>query len=587
MTFNQTIYKTSLLLLFIYAVCRALFVTPLFDEAATFVNYIVSGNGWNPDIYADANNHLLISIFGNFCLEFGLDHPIFMRLPSLIGFLLYGFALHQLFVNQLKVPFAKLIVVCTYAIPWILEYGALARGYGFAIGCYFMMIVVLIEIIKQSSVKLFLLFFALAWLTILSSFTFTVPVFLLLGISFVYILSTFKQQTKKRLILYFAIGCIFLVAYYPLFTRALVLKENGSLWWGSSVGLWEVTGQSISKIVLFSTHWMVRILLNIITITSFILWVRRLVQTNPKIWFKNPFLWIIAYTYGLLLSLIVLAKIFDMNYPMDRVGMYLVPLYIILFIFICKEIRILKWGILLLLFFPFTLFQNVSFKYTIFSPEDILTEETFKKLEEISKEGNQIAAEWMLYINHQYRSRFTDHKNIIPLANTKNQSDYFINYASNPKDTIEDYELVFLEQKTLVGIYKKKHLKPKKVVKTIEVNPIEFNDEAYFFYNSDSTINEWLNKPFAIKLDGEFEMTEPVKTLKIHANATNELGEIVALYHTNLHSTYYPKKELAFTAYTLTFPAQKLSDIKIRIENPLQKKIKIKSLKIHLLNEDY
>ena len=82
-------------------------------------------------------------------------------------------------------------------------------------------------------------------------------------------------------------------------------------------------------------------------------------------------------------------------------------------------------------------------------------------------------------------------------------------------------------------------------------------------------------------------MTEPVKTLKIHANATNELGEIVVLYHTTLHSTYYPKKELAFTAYTLTFPAQKLSDIKIRIENPLQKKIKIKSLKIQLLNEDY
>src|SRR5690606_26309953 len=126
------------------------------------------------------------------------------------------------------------------------------------------------------------------------------------------------------------------------------------------------------------------------------------------------------------------------------------------------EIRILKWGILLLLFFPFTLLQHVSLKYTIFSPEDILTEETFKKLEEISKEGNQIAAEWMLYINHQYSSRFTDHKNIIPLANAKNQSDYFINYDSNPKDTIEGYELVFLEQKTLVGIYKKKHLKPKK-----------------------------------------------------------------------------------------------------------------------------
>lgn len=588
MKINHLIYKAVLVTIFVYATLRAFFVTPLFDEAATFLHYIIPGNGWNPGEYADANNHILISLFGSFCLELGFDHPFFMRIPSLIGFLIYGFALHQLFVKQLKIPFAHLIVICTYSIPWVLEYGALARGYGFSIGCYIALIVLLIEFTKQTKIVHFLLFFTLAWLTILSSFTFTVPVFLLLVVSFVFMLSTLKTQSRKHIIYYFLLGGLFLAAYIPLFTRAMVLKESGALWWGSSIGLWDVTGTSISTIVLFSKHWLIRILLNAITLIAAILWINKLISTKPKEWFTNPFLWLNAYIFGLLLALIVLAKLFKMNYPMDRVGMYLVPLFVILFVFICTEIKQLKYATILLTFLPITFLVNANLKYTIFSPQDLVTDETYGEFKKITKKGGQASAEWMIYINYLYKSRTDKQKNIIALAPTYNQTDYFFNYLTKPSTLYNGYELSYIENHTQVGIYKKKAINPKQLIHTITIQPFIFEETENYFINLDSldqALSTWSNKPFSFKIEGLFDMINSAQVLKLVVEATDNDGNQTTFSHTNLHHTFYPQKHFDFTLSSLTFQPLQLKNLKFRLENPFQKEINVKKLKVTFFNE--
>ena len=117
----------------------------------------------------------------------------------------------------MALKWGRFLVVCIVSVPWIIEYGALARGYGFSIAAWMWLIVLIVSFINKPCPWKLIAFYLLSWVGIFSSFTFTVPNFLLIGVLLVYMLTTFKQHSRKILIVYILSTTLFGLAYLPLF----------------------------------------------------------------------------------------------------------------------------------------------------------------------------------------------------------------------------------------------------------------------------------------------------------------------------------------------------------------------------------
>lgn len=587
MKITRNLYWLSLSLLVVYTILRAWAVTPLFDEAASYFHYFMSGHIWDDRAILDANNHLFVSYWGNFWFRNGVDSFFFFRLLSVIGFVAYIIAWHTLIIKQLRIRWGRFIVVCCCSVPWILEYGALARGYAFAIACWLWMMVLIIELVKEVRMWKLIVFYLLAWFGIFTSFTFTVPIFMLLGVIFVYFASKLKTHTTKQTVSYIVVSLLFLAAYYPLFKHSLSLKEGGFLWWGSTRGLWEVTGKSISELVFFTDSFYIRILLNVLTLTALILLVISLSKHKPREWFNTPFHWITAYTLAIVSSLVILAKTAHVNYPMDRVGMYLVPLFFLLFIFSLSATEKIKWGNLLLAFFPITLIAHLNLTTTIFSPEDRITEQTYRKINELVPAEAQLTAEWMAFILYTYSERIhhqprilVSKNNVVPL-----ETDYFLRTHSRPYVPLDGYyRLIYFDSVTKLELYQGETKTNKEVFERKIIDKYRFTDENNVFFTVDST-SEWTRQAFSFKIKGTFELPEPVRELKLHVSYTDSEGNYIVLQHNNLHHSFYPRKTFDFVSFTSTFHATEPREIRFHFENPGQRNIVIKNLEITLFNE--
>lgn len=582
---QKVIYGLSLLFLFVYALLRAWLVSPLFDEVASFFTYFFNGNVWNEKTSIDANNHLLVSFLGHFWFKNGFDSFFYYRLISVFGFLAYVLAWHILLVKQLAVKWSRFLVVCCVAIPWIIEYGALARGYGFSIAAWMWLIVLLIYFIQQPSVWKIAAFYLVAWLGIFSSFTFTVPNFLLIGVFFVYMLSIFRQQNRKIQLSYILSTSLFVIAYLPIFELSMKLKEGGFLWWGSTKGLWEVTGSSIAELVLFDASLGIRIFINLVFFLALFTWIKKLIKTPVKDWFKHPFLWISAYTFGTVFAILVMALAFGINYPKDRVGMYLVPLFMLLLIFVLSSYQKAKWGFLIFLFFPLSLLADFNLKTTIFSPKDRITEDMFYKVKELVPEDAQFTGGWMAMNLYNYENR----KHLDPrLIGYKNEFQEYSEYElltgykefELPKD---EYELIHEDELTKMKLYKYKKEIQKEVFDSFKFDAKELDGSNFILFSLDST-SVWTNQSFGFSMKGKVKFEEIPKNLKIHAAFVDENEDYKVLQHLNLHHVFSPEKEFEFSLVSPTFDPIKIKRLFIHLENSANEKGRIESLEVKLFN---
>jgi hypothetical protein len=120
--------------LFGYSVLRAVRVPLTIDEAETYISYL-SGNIQNVFSFNAANNHFLNTLLARvFTALFG-DGELILRLPGLIGLVLYlvfGFLLLRRFASR---PAAFLGFFLLNLNAYLLDFFSLSRGYGLALGC--------------------------------------------------------------------------------------------------------------------------------------------------------------------------------------------------------------------------------------------------------------------------------------------------------------------------------------------------------------------------------------------------------------------------------------------------------------------
>ncbi len=105
------------------------------DEVATYLGYVSTDVLAVFNFGASANNHFLNTLLAKLCFILGGNHEFVLRIPNLLGFVLYLFFSFLLLDRFIK---NKLIVVCGYFLlnfnPYVLDFFALCRGYGLSLG---------------------------------------------------------------------------------------------------------------------------------------------------------------------------------------------------------------------------------------------------------------------------------------------------------------------------------------------------------------------------------------------------------------------------------------------------------------------
>lgn len=574
-------YLFSLALIGLYTILRAYYVNPIFDETASYFTYFFSGHVWDNQTWVDANNHLLISYLGKFWVNHGLNHFFYFRLISVLGYILYIAAWHIIVVKQLKLPLAKFIVVCVVSIPWLIEYGALARGYAFSMAAFMWLIVLFIEMMKKTVVIKLIAFYVLAWCCIFSSFTFTVPVFLLLGFWFIYFTNNCKHLGKALILFYFVLSALFLIAYWPLFNLSLQLKQGGHLWWGSTEGLWQITGASITQLVLFYDGVIARIFINLLFLLALILFLYQSYQKSLKQIIFGSFLSLITfYTFILLLSIIITARFFNINYPEDRVGMFLVPLFIFLLLYIYSSLNHHRFFVAILLFFPLSLIAHVNFNTTIFSPFDRMTDHFFNQMMQKVPSQKSVSAEWMAFTLYNYECvKFKTPSLIFYKNDFQLNSDYYLTTGYKGFEPDKHYQLILQDSVTQMKLYQFDDNRKLIPIDSASAKHINFSTPESLLFERDSLISP-SPTPFCFSIDLNMELQNTSKTLEFHLAFIDADGNYQVLQHINLQNIFYPSPKIEVHTLSPVFKPISAKKIFIKLINPNHVPVHIKTFKI-------
>ncbi len=315
--------------IYCYLIFRAVSVFYIHDELVTKWSYMINWNPLPSQGYVDANNHFLLSFLGGLFIRiFHSDSMLVVRLASLLAFPIYFWSIYSLKgLFRQKANFYGLLIglVC---ISFILEYFALARGYGLSFA--FMLLAL------QQTTSLYsnpkgrtLILIVFAWVLAITSNLTLIP-FGLVGIVFAFLFS-WKHLSKWWLIVP-SVGIaplIFLISY------SFTLKGLGKLYYGGNEGFFETTIHTITPYIWNVKHIVLDLFLSLICllIGAFLLrhfWKERTIF-NPK------------YTFALFLFLAIgniLGQhwVLGINYPGDRTALYLVIFFIGAFFMTIDEV---------------------------------------------------------------------------------------------------------------------------------------------------------------------------------------------------------------------------------------------------------
>ena len=130
--FPVLLFGSSLFFL-TYEILRAVQVDITYDEATTYLNYL-TGDPLYVLNFVSTNNHFLNTLLARIFCFFGGNAEWVLRLPSLLGYVLY-LVFSFLIVNKLS---NKIIAAAGFLLlnfnPYVMDFFGLCRGYGLSLG---------------------------------------------------------------------------------------------------------------------------------------------------------------------------------------------------------------------------------------------------------------------------------------------------------------------------------------------------------------------------------------------------------------------------------------------------------------------
>jgi hypothetical protein len=527
----EHIYEWALFyLLFFYLVLRAIYVPPLHDEVATFFHYIEVGDIWSDTAVLDANNHLLNSYLSRLMyLIFG-EHFFFLRLPNILAFFIYFWSIVHLLKGLNHRLNYLIALVALNTIPFVFEYFALTRGYGLGLAFFTLSIALLLRWIKTHKSGVLLFSLIAGWLSVFANLVFINSFALLIFAVIVFLIVHRANYTLKKYV--FQIGSILLAGAltYPLIQFGLKLKNSGALYYGSLDGFWEVTGKSLSSLVLFTesplVKWLVIAALLVIVTETFV----RLLEIKWWDFLHKHSTIIVFFLFGNIIITWGLAKIVKVNYPEDRAGIYFVLLFIISAIYMLDKIK-WKYSGVPLLFFPLTFLYVMNFSQTVVTPDQILSREFYDEVRMHVDESSSLQMYTTQHLAWAYYERSKEEK--IFVLNQKNPSpihDVVVTrkpfyepkihtaFKTVKKDSLTK-NFILIQQERLI----RKKISEKEV--GIPWNANEFSEIITFEPNK--------NQNYLFVLNSTIEIDSIYNDINVVFSGNNERGE-------QIHYSYFP-----------------------------------------------
>jgi hypothetical protein len=326
-------------LLWTYLIIRSHTVFLITDEIVTKWSYMID---WNPLPYMgyiDANNHFLNSFLGGlFYRIFHSDASWVIRLPNVLAFPLFFWSAMRFapFFKQ-KVNFYGLLVVLTCS-AFIIEYFALARGYGLSIAFFMAAIQFLLHFVQSSKNSNFywsLICFLLAVYSNMSLVPLVLLAFVYLGLFL-----TLKKSFPQLTLLVAALVPIFYAIQYSFH-----LKEIGKLYYGGENGFYQDTLHSITQYFWNTGNIYLDIALTLVFLG--------IIYTAVVVFFQhksifNPTIILYSFCVAAVANILAQHYLLGVKFPEDRAAIYL-PLLFFTAVFFALDHWNKKWPVLLLI----------------------------------------------------------------------------------------------------------------------------------------------------------------------------------------------------------------------------------------------
>jgi len=496
MKVDRSAYYMSAILaltaILIYSAYRAFVLSLTHDEALTFIYF-----GLLPKTYGEViryqvpttNNHLLNSVLIKFFTSHLGNSEFIIRLPALLGHFMYlsgtFLSLRLAFKGRALLLSALLLTLH----PFLLDYFSCARGYALGMGFMSFAFYFALKKIQKGYftpdgplVFLIMIFFSLA---AIANLAFLIP--MLAVISFLLtseLINAVRSQagrvnTLKQSVLSCLVPIVIpVIGLFLLYAEPIrKLKAANEFYHGGTSGLWHDTITSLIKATVHDQNFALTngvFIFKLFVIVVMFAASARVIQLLFKQSVQNQnqrFLILIVCVQWIALAGILLQYyMFEGVFPYDRAAMFLIPLFLMTFIFLSAEIshithQKLQWTVrwlyrmaFLLLILHFVRCMNTQ--YFLLNKPDAHTKEMMRTLVSLNR-GKQLpprsvnlGIHWWFEpaINYYIIKEKIDWLNRVNRSGPEGRYDYY--YLRKPnKHLIDDYNLTLIHHYPFTDTY--------------------------------------------------------------------------------------------------------------------------------------
>lgn len=331
--------NTNLLVIFLFIliiVYKSLSMPFTFDEAYTFLNYVITRNYFNIGL---ANNHLLNTILMGFFSYFGFDVFI-LRLPNIIAgviFVITAFKLSQKYSDSY---FSLTILLCNILT---IDFFSHARGYGITSSLNFLAFYIFLHSKFKYKYQLSLF---LIYLGSLSIFINLLNLYIFIFLSYLH-----NKKFTKNLKIHIS-NFIFIVLSWPILNWIFEVTKDDRPVFGNEIEF-NFLNSLISIFGFIDTYYFSYFFIKLLffVLVMFVLFKKK-IQFN----FINNFFFLV------LIALVILPLLFSRPFPTGRILIPFIPIFQIFIIELFKNFpkKSFKKFLTLIIIFNFLTALNLS-----------------------------------------------------------------------------------------------------------------------------------------------------------------------------------------------------------------------------------
>ena len=326
--------------LFAYVAYRAHHLSFTHDESLTFS--ILFGN----ESYTNsANNHLLNTYLMDFCLRIWGDTEGVLRLPNVLGFLIYSFFSYKI-SKRLTGFFLQIACFLLLLLnPFILDFFSLARGYGLSLAMMVGSIYFLLKILDNHKSLIDNYLFALFSIYAVIA-NFTLLIFYLAVMSVWGLIWLYHEKWKVFIRLTpLSILLAHSIILFNLMKFLLYLKSINGLYAGGTSGF--VKSVVDSNIICFlynenmSDGFLKDTLVYVVIVSFLIVFVLNFIAIFKKPFLKSSLVLMVLLVMTIVIP-IVQNRVLGILYPTERTASFYYILWVLPCVFYAFEKPILK-----------------------------------------------------------------------------------------------------------------------------------------------------------------------------------------------------------------------------------------------------